>query len=115
MPPAVFCGAFCARGPGQRRAPPWATCLDTALLVAASLEAAGLSPAVFFTERHAFAGVWLVKRTFGTAEIWDVTDLRKAIVAREFVPFETTLLTGGRRGTASGYTGSARSPDSPLR
>lgn len=76
-----------------------ATCLDTALLVAAALEASGLNPAVIFTEGHAFAGVWLVQRTFGSAETSDVTDLRKAIVAREFVPFETTLLTGGRRGT----------------
>jgi hypothetical protein len=76
-----------------------ATCLDTALLVAAALEAGGLNPTVIFTEGHAFAGVWLIGRTFGTAETWDVTDLRKAIVAREFVPFETTLLTGGKRGT----------------
>ncbi|SOH94851.1 Part of AAA domain-containing protein [Monaibacterium marinum] len=76
-----------------------ATCLDTALLIAAALEASGLNPVVVFTEGHAFTGVWLVKRTFGTTETWDVTDLRKAIVAREFLPFETTLLTGGNRGT----------------
>ena len=76
-----------------------ATCLDTSLLVSAALEAAGLNPIVVFTEGHAFAGVWLVNRTFATAETWDVTELRKAIVAREFVPLETTLLTGGNRGT----------------
>ncbi len=75
------------------------TCLDTSLLLAAALEAAGLNPVVIFTEGHAFAGVWLVSRTFSTAETWDVTELRKAIVAREFLPFETTLLTDGKRGT----------------
>ncbi|WP_299612488.1 DUF3320 domain-containing protein [uncultured Tateyamaria sp.] len=75
------------------------TCLDTSLLLAAALEAAGLNPVVILTEGHAFAGVWLVSRTFSTAETWDVTELRKAIVAREFLPFETTLLTGGKRGT----------------
>lgn len=87
------------RMPGRLAEEGLATCLDTSLLVAAALEAAGLNPVVVFTEGHAFAGVWLVKRTFGTAETWDVTELRKAIVAREFVPFETTLLTGGKRGT----------------
>ena len=87
------------RMPGRLSEEGLATCLDTSLFVAAALEAAGLNPVVVFTEGHAFSGVWLVKRTFGTAETWDVTELRKAIVAREFVPFETTLLTGGKRGT----------------
>ncbi|MEM7709279.1 MAG: DUF3320 domain-containing protein [Pseudomonadota bacterium] len=87
------------RMPGRLAEEGLSTCLDTSLLVTAALEAAGLNPVVVFTEGHAFAGVWLVKRTFGTAETWDVTELRKAIVAREFLPFETTLLTGGRRGT----------------
>lgn len=76
-----------------------ATCLDTSLLVAGALEAAGLNPVVIFIEGHAYAGVWLVERTFATAETWDVTELRKAIVAREFVTFESTLLTGGKRAT----------------
>ena len=87
------------RMPGRLAEEGLATCLDTSLLVAAALEASGLNPVVVFTEGHAFAGVWLVQRTFGMAETWDVTELRKAIVAREFVPFETTLLTGGKRGT----------------
>ena len=87
------------RGPRRLVEEGLATCLDTALLISAALEAAGLNPVVIFTQGHAFAGVWLVKRTFGTAETWDVTELRKAIVAREFIPLETTLLTAGRRGT----------------
>lgn len=87
------------RMPGRLAEEGLGTCLDTSLLLAAALEAAGLNPVLVFTEGHAFAGVWLVSRTFSTAETWDVTELRKAIVAREFVPFETTLLTGGNRGT----------------
>jgi very-short-patch-repair endonuclease len=70
-----------------------ATCFDTALLFAAAIEAAGLNPVVIFTEGHAFAGVWLTNKTLpGTIER-DVTELRKAIAAHEFVPFETTLVT----------------------
>jgi len=87
------------RMPGRLAEEGLGTCLDTSLLLVAALEAAGLNPVVIFTEGHAFAGVWLISRTFATAETWDVTELRKAIVAREFVLFETTLLTSGKRGT----------------
>ena len=70
-----------------------ATCFDTTLLFAAAIEAAGLNPVVIFTQGHAFAGVWLTNKTLpGTIEK-DVTELRKAIAAHEFVPFETTLVT----------------------
>jgi len=81
------------RGPGQIAAEGLATCLDTSLLLAAALEAAGLSPVVVFTRGHAFAGVWLVNKTLARVVEPDVTELRKAIAAREFVPFETTLAT----------------------
>ncbi|MEM9763301.1 MAG: DUF4011 domain-containing protein [Pseudomonadota bacterium] len=70
-----------------------ATCLDTALFLAAALEAAGLNPVVVFTRGHAFTGVWLTDRTLGRAVEPDVTELRKAIAAQEFVAFETTLTT----------------------
>ncbi|MCW3783868.1 DUF4011 domain-containing protein [Defluviimonas salinarum] len=81
------------RDPGTVAETGLATCLDTALLMAAALEATGLNPAVIFTEGHAFAGVWLTDRTFPATVERDVTEIRKAIAAREFVPFETTLLT----------------------
>ncbi|TMV88359.1 DUF3320 domain-containing protein [Thioclava sp. BHET1] len=70
-----------------------ATCLDTSLLLAAAFEAAGLNTAVIFAEGHAWTGVWLVPRDFGQLVEPDIIELRKAIVAREFVPLETTLLT----------------------
>ncbi len=80
------------RGPGQIVGEGLATCLDTSLLLAAALEAAGLNPIVVFVEGHAFAGVWLQDMTFnGTVEP-DPTELRKAIAARELLVFETTLL-----------------------
>lgn len=42
-----------------------ATCLDTSLLFAAALEAAGLHPVILMFSGHAAVGVWLAKRTFG--------------------------------------------------
>lgn len=70
-----------------------ATCLDTTLLFAAALEGAGLNPAAVFRQGHVFAGVWLSDRTFPAITERDATELRKAIAAREFVVFETTLVT----------------------
>jgi hypothetical protein len=70
-----------------------ATCLDTSLLLAAAWEQAGLHPAILFTEGHAFVGVWLIDRDFGAVTQPDVLTVRKAIVLKEFVAVETTLLT----------------------
>ena len=70
-----------------------ATCLDSTLLLAAAYEAAGLNTAVLFSHGHAWVGVWLVKKDFGRLVEPDVVTLRKAVVAREFVALETTLLT----------------------
>lgn len=81
------------RDPGRIRAEGLATCLDTALLLAACFEAAGLNPVVLFSEGHAWTGVWLADRDFGSISEPDVMTVRKAIDAREFVPMETTLLT----------------------
>ena len=39
-------------------------CLDMSMMYVSCLEAAGLNPLVILTERHAFAGCWLVKETF---------------------------------------------------
>lgn len=81
------------RDPGRIESEGLATCLDTVLLSCAALEAAGLNPVVVFTSGHAFCGIWLVDRSFGRVSEPDITELRKAIAAREFVVFETTLLT----------------------
>ena len=63
------------------------------VLIAAALEATGLNPAVIFKSGHAFVGVWLKDMTFSTVVESDVVELRKAIAAREFIAFETTLVT----------------------
>ena len=80
------------RGPGRIVGEGLATCLDTTLLLAAALEAAGLNPIVVFVENHAFAGVWLQDMSFRSTVERDPTELRKAVAARELVTFETTLL-----------------------
>ncbi|TJV46258.1 MAG: DUF3320 domain-containing protein [Mesorhizobium sp.] len=70
-----------------------ATCLDTSLLFAAILEAAGLNPAVLMFDGHAAVGVWLAKRTFANAVETDQMEIRKALASREFIAFETTGVT----------------------
>lgn len=81
------------RDPGRIKSEGLATCLDSALLMAGCFEAAGLNPVVLFSEGHAWTGVWLTERDFGTISEPDVMTVRKAIDAREFVVLETTLLT----------------------
>jgi hypothetical protein len=71
-----------------------ATCLDTSLLFASALEAMGLHPVVVMTNGHCFAGVWLIEKTLNRLVEPDSSELRKAIAAKEFVAFETTLATG---------------------
>ena len=70
-----------------------ATCLDSSLLFAAALEGCGLNSAVLLFKDHAAIGVWVTKRTFPNAVETDLTEVRKAIAAREFVVFETTGVT----------------------
>lgn len=70
-----------------------ATCLDTSLLFAAALEAAGLYPAILMFDGHAAVGLWLVKRTFGNAIETDPMEVRKALASRELIVFETTGVT----------------------
>ena len=92
-PPSFELRGQKVRDPGRIAESGLATCLDTSLLLAAALEATGLNPIIVFTEGHAFAGVWLTQRTFASLVEADVTELRKAIAARELHVFETTLLT----------------------
>jgi very-short-patch-repair endonuclease len=70
-----------------------ATCLDTTLLFAAALEAAGLHPVVLMFDGHAAVGVWLAKRTLANAIETDQMEVRKALASRELIVFETTGVT----------------------
>ena len=81
------------RAPERIRGEGLATCLDTALLLASCFEAAGLNTNVLFSKGHAWAGVWLKDRDFGSVIETDVVAVRKAIAAKELVVLETTLLT----------------------
>ena len=81
------------RGPGRIAREGLATCLDTALLLAAAFEATGLHSTVLFSRNHAWVGVWIVKKDFGHVTEPDVVAVRKAVQAHEFIPIETTLLT----------------------
>lgn len=93
-PPASFeMDGQKVRSPERIRSEGLATCLDSALLLAAAWEQAGLNPVVLFSEGHAWAGVWITKRDFGQVTEMDVVAVRKASQAKEFIPVETTLLT----------------------
>lgn len=81
------------RRPGTIAEEVLATCLDTTLLFAAALEAAGLHPVILMFDGHAAAGVWLTKRTFGNAIETDQMEVRKALASRELIVFETTGVT----------------------
>jgi very-short-patch-repair endonuclease len=70
-----------------------ATCLDTTLLFAATLEQAGLNPLVVLTEGHAFAGVWLQPMEFATLVTDEAAALRRHLDLSDLVVFETTLAT----------------------
>lgn len=94
VPPASFeVRGQKIRDPARIRAEGLGTCLDLSLLAAACFEAAGLNPVVLFSEGHAWVGVWLTDRDFGTISEPDVMTVRKATDAREFVMLESTLLT----------------------
>ena len=70
-----------------------ATCLDSTLLFASVLEGIGLNPVVIFQHGHCFAGVWLANTTFKHLVEPDISEVRKAIAAKELIVFETTLVT----------------------
>ncbi|MBI1381113.1 MAG: DUF3320 domain-containing protein [Planctomycetaceae bacterium] len=70
-----------------------ATCLDLAVASAALLEQCGLHPLIVFVEHHAFAGVWLVERTFPNALVEDAAALEKRVALGEVLLFDPTLAT----------------------
>lgn len=71
------------------------TCLDTALLMASCLEAAGLNPLVIICKGHAFVGCWLVDHHYPQLFGDDVSVLTKSIQdgINEMVILETTCIT----------------------
>lgn len=81
------------RTPSKVLAQRLATCLDTTLLFASTLEQIGLNPVVILLNGHSFTGFWIVKTTFRSMLIEDITEVRKAIAANELVLFETTKCT----------------------
>lgn len=81
------------RGPSKLINDQLGTCLDVTLLFAAALEAVGLNAIAVLLDGHAFAGVWIVKRTLPKTIEDDVSELRKGIAARELIVFETTGVT----------------------
>lgn len=96
VPPASFeTTGQKIRLPSDIRHTGLSTCLDTALLFAATFEQAGLHPVVVFTEGHAFAGAWLQPAWFPTLTVDDPLVVRKAKDLRELVLFETTMATAG--------------------
>lgn len=96
LPPASFehTGQK-VRSPSQVLDGGLATCLDLALLFAASLEQAHLNPLLVFTRGHAFVGVWLRDETFSTSVIDDITAVRKRLKLQEMLVFEATLAAQG--------------------
>lgn len=85
------------RDPGCVWSTGLATCLDSTLLLCAALEAVRINPVVVFTRGHAFVGFWLVDKTFPMTIEPDVSEVRKAVAARELVVLESTLLTNRPR------------------
>ncbi|MEZ6041986.1 MAG: DUF3320 domain-containing protein [Planctomycetaceae bacterium] len=70
-----------------------ATCLDSTLLFASLIEGIGLNSVIVFQQGHCFAGVWLADTTLKHLIETDVSEVRKAITAKELIVFETTLIT----------------------
>lgn len=84
------------------------TCLDTTLLFASAIEAAGLNGAVLIVHGHSFTGVWLQPQTFPQLIVSDASEVRKAIMAREFVTFETSCVTHSPPATFNNAIATAR-------
>lgn len=69
------------------------TCLDTAMLISAAFEQAGLNPIIALPKGHALAGVWLQPEELSSIVIDEAETLRKRIDLQELVLVETTYVT----------------------
>lgn len=74
------------------------TCLDLALTFASLLEAMGLNPVIVLEKDHAYAGCWLVKKSFTDCIQDDFSALNKRIAdgINELILVETTFFTAGQ-------------------
>ncbi len=70
-----------------------ATCLDTALLLAAAFEQAGLNPIIALLKEHALVGVWLQPEKLASVTNDEAEVLRKRFQLNELVLIESTLVT----------------------
>ncbi len=75
------------------------TCLDLALLFAASYEQAGLRPFVFMHDGHAYAGCWLEERSLPEPAGDDLQQVRKLATDELITVFETTTVASDNSGT----------------
>lgn len=69
-----------------------ATCLDTALLLAALFEQIGLHAIIVLEDGHAYPGLWLKADGFGRPFMQDGQALRKRVQLKELLVMESTLL-----------------------
>ncbi|MGY1781816.1 DUF4011 domain-containing protein [Geodermatophilus sp. SYSU D01036] len=69
------------------------TCLDTVVVLAAALEAAGVRPLLWVAEGHAFLGYWREERSAESAATTDVAPLVNLVDLGLVRLVETTLLT----------------------
>ena len=70
-----------------------ATCLDTALLLAAAFEQAGLNSIIALLKNHALVGVWLQPEKLASVTNDEAEVLRKRCQLNELVLIESTLAT----------------------
>jgi very-short-patch-repair endonuclease/DNA polymerase III delta prime subunit len=70
-----------------------ATCLDTALLLAAAFEQAGLNPIIALLKEHALVGVWLQPEKLASVTNDEAEVVRKRCQLNELVLVESTLVT----------------------
>lgn len=69
------------------------TCLDTVVVLAAALEAAGVRPLLWVADGHAFLGYWREERSAESAATTDVAPLVNLVDLGLVRLVETTLLT----------------------
>ena len=94
LPPASFeRDGQKIRLPGQILENRIATCLDSTMLFASTLEQAGLNPIVALPYEHAIVGVWLQPEELSTIVIDEAEVLRKRVQLKELLLFETTFVT----------------------
>lgn len=90
-----------------------ASCLDTALLFAAAIEHAGISPIIVLIQGHALCGFWLRPQLHIQGLMTDdPMEVRKAIDGRELVLFEPTQATAGH---SMPFTSAIKSATSQLK